>query len=179
MLEAREAVKKLHTYRPPLAGRRDCASISTRAHGMFAARAGPAAVARCGLLARYPEREPVEKRLQVFSDSIRHRSCSPTESTKRFICFVPRISILGTRRLSSCPPSPCMRSLLRPKARALSRCAAGDNFAFPDAELLAQISPRTRLIAVANPNNPTGAAVGGQCPHSDCASSAASCPARR
>jgi histidinol-phosphate aminotransferase len=38
---------------------------------------------------------------------------------------------------------------------------AGDNFAFPEKELLAQLSPRTRLIAVANPNNPTGAAVAG------------------
>jgi len=38
---------------------------------------------------------------------------------------------------------------------------AGDNFAFPTRQLLAQISPRTRLIAVANPNNPTGAAVAG------------------
>jgi len=38
---------------------------------------------------------------------------------------------------------------------------AGDNFAFPTQQLLAQISPRTRLIAVANPNNPTGAAVAG------------------
>jgi histidinol-phosphate aminotransferase len=38
---------------------------------------------------------------------------------------------------------------------------AEDNFAFPTQQLLAQISARTRLIAVANPNNPTGAAVAG------------------
>lgn len=38
---------------------------------------------------------------------------------------------------------------------------AGDNFAFPAQNLLARLSPRTRLIAVANPNNPTGAAVAG------------------
>jgi len=36
---------------------------------------------------------------------------------------------------------------------------SGDNFAFPLEDLLSQISQRTRLIAVANPNNPTGAAV--------------------
>jgi histidinol-phosphate aminotransferase len=36
---------------------------------------------------------------------------------------------------------------------------ADDTFAFPLAKLLSQINPRTRLIAVANPNNPTGAAV--------------------
>jgi histidinol-phosphate aminotransferase len=38
---------------------------------------------------------------------------------------------------------------------------AGDNFTFPEKALLAQLGPRTRLIAVANPNNPTGAAVAG------------------
>jgi histidinol-phosphate aminotransferase len=36
---------------------------------------------------------------------------------------------------------------------------ARDNFEFPAEDLLAQLSPQTRLIAVANPNNPTGAAV--------------------
>jgi histidinol-phosphate aminotransferase len=35
---------------------------------------------------------------------------------------------------------------------------AGENFEFPLEELLPRIGPRTRLIAVANPNNPTGAA---------------------
>jgi len=38
---------------------------------------------------------------------------------------------------------------------------AGDNFAFPAQDLIAQLGPQTRLIAVANPNNPTGAAVAG------------------
>jgi histidinol-phosphate aminotransferase len=36
---------------------------------------------------------------------------------------------------------------------------SGENFAFPLEELLSRISQRTRLIAVANPNNPTGVAV--------------------
>ena len=33
---------------------------------------------------------------------------------------------------------------------------AGKDFRFPQSELLAQINSRTRLIAIANPNNPTG-----------------------
>ena len=36
---------------------------------------------------------------------------------------------------------------------------SGENFAFPLEGLLSRLSQRTRLIAVANPNNPTGAAV--------------------
>jgi len=36
---------------------------------------------------------------------------------------------------------------------------AGADFSYPTDELLARISPRTRLIAIANPNNPTGTVV--------------------
>jgi histidinol-phosphate aminotransferase len=36
---------------------------------------------------------------------------------------------------------------------------SGENFAFPLEEVLSRIGERTRLIAVANPNNPTGVAV--------------------
>jgi histidinol-phosphate aminotransferase len=35
----------------------------------------------------------------------------------------------------------------------------GDDFVFPTNEVLAQVSNRTRLITIANPNNPTGATV--------------------
>ena len=39
------------------------------------------------------------------------------------------------------------------------RVRSGENLALPVSDLLAQISPRTRVIAIANPNNPTGLAV--------------------
>jgi histidinol-phosphate aminotransferase len=41
----------------------------------------------------------------------------------------------------------------------LVRVLADDDFAFPTRELLARISPGTRLITIANPNNPTGTMV--------------------
>jgi histidinol-phosphate aminotransferase len=41
----------------------------------------------------------------------------------------------------------------------LIQIPSGENFAFPLENLLSRITQRTRLIAVANPNNPTGAAV--------------------
>ena len=37
------------------------------------------------------------------------------------------------------------------------RVRSDEDFAFPARKILAAISPRTRLIAIANPNNPTGA----------------------
>src|SRR5208337_651040 len=41
----------------------------------------------------------------------------------------------------------------------LVRPRSGESLAFPTADLLARISPRTRVIVIANPNNPTGLAV--------------------
>jgi histidinol-phosphate aminotransferase len=38
------------------------------------------------------------------------------------------------------------------------RLPSGEDLALPVADLLARISPRTRVIAIANPNNPTGLA---------------------
>jgi len=40
----------------------------------------------------------------------------------------------------------------------LVRVRSGEDLAFPAAGLLSRISPRTRVIAIANPNNPTGLA---------------------
>ena len=45
------------------------------------------------------------------------------------------------------------------EAASLVPILSGENFSFPTEKLLSRIGPRTRLIAVANPNNPTGAAV--------------------
>ena len=44
----------------------------------------------------------------------------------------------------------------------LIQILSGENFAFPLEDLLSRIGPRTRLIAVANPNNPTGTVVAGE-----------------
>ena len=78
---------------------------------------------------------------------------------KRFICCARPISTPATKPSSSCPRLPCMPSSRKRKARVSSKFLPDENFAFPLDRLLAQISPRTRLIAVANPNNPTGTAV--------------------
>ena len=67
MLEARTAVKKLHTYRPPLAGRTGLRLDFNES----TVGCSPRVLARLRsldseLLARYPEREPVEKEVAGF-----------------------------------------------------------------------------------------------------------------
>jgi histidinol-phosphate aminotransferase len=161
MLEARLAVKNLHAYRPPLAGRTGlrldfnestvgCSPrVLTRLRSLDAED-----------LARYPEREPVEREVasilkvdpqQVLLtngvDEAIHLLCSTyLDPEDEALIVVPTFAMYAIFALAE-------------GARVI-QVPADENFAFPTKNLLAQINPRTRLIAVANPNNPTGAAVG-------------------
>ena len=49
--------------------------------------------------------------------------------------------------------------LLRRDARCLSRCSSSHGFSFAADDVLARITPRTRLLIVNSPANPTGGAV--------------------
>jgi histidinol-phosphate aminotransferase len=160
MLEARAAVQKLQTYHPPLAGRQGLRlDFNENTVGC-----SPRVLARmrtldAEALARYPDREPVEREVARFLrldaaqllltngvDEAIHILCSTyLEAGDEAIIVVPTFA---------------MYSLFAQAAGAqVIEVQSGPDFVFPIAELLAKISSHTRLIAVANPNNPTGAAV--------------------
>jgi histidinol-phosphate/aromatic aminotransferase/cobyric acid decarboxylase-like protein len=109
MLEARSAVRSLHSYRPPLAGRQGLRfDFNENTVGC-----SPRVLARlrsldAEVLARYPEREPVEQHVATFLSLEKERS----------ICCAPPISDRTTKRSSSCPHSQCTPSLQKPRALA-------------------------------------------------------------
>lgn len=160
MLEARAAVQSLHAYRPPLAGRQGLRlDFNESTIGC-----SPAVLARlrsldADALARYPEREPVEGEVADFLrleapqvlltngvDEAIHLLCSTyLEPGDDAIIIVPTFAMYAI--------------FVRAEGARLVQVRSGKNFAFPLKTLLSEISERTRLIAVANPNNPTGAAV--------------------
>jgi histidinol-phosphate aminotransferase len=160
MLEARLAVKNLHAYRPPLAGRQGLRlDFNESTIGC-----SPRVLARlrsldAETLARYPEREPVEAAVAEFLglnaaqvlltngvDEAIHLLCSTyLEPGDEAIIVVPTFAMYAI--------------FAQAEGARLIQIPSGANFAFPLEELLTRISQRTRLIAVANPNNPTGAAV--------------------
>ncbi len=157
MLSPREAVRTLPSYHPPLTGRNGlrldfnentvgCSPrVLERLRGLGAEQ-----------LARYPEREPVEavvsELLGVAApellltngvDEAIHLLCETyLEPGDEAVIVVPTYSMYRIYVMAA-------------GARLISVPAAED-FSFPADDLHDRITPRTRLIAIANPNNPTG-----------------------
>jgi histidinol-phosphate aminotransferase len=165
MLEARTAVKSLHEYRPPLAGRKGLRLDFLRLDfNESTIGCSPRVLARlrsldAEALARYPEREPVEREAADFLgldatqvlltngvDEAIHLLCSTyLEPGDEAIIVVPTFALYAI--------------FVQAEGARVVEVLSDENFAFPLRELLSRLSQRTRLIAVANPNNPTGAAV--------------------
>jgi histidinol-phosphate aminotransferase len=163
MLEARAAVKSLHAYRPHLSGREGLRlDFNENTIGC-----SPRVLARlrsldAEALARYPEREPVEHKVADFLgleaaqvlltngvDEAIHLLCSTyLEPGDEAIIVVPTFALYAI--------------FAQAEGARIIEVLSGENFAFPLEDLLSRISQRTRLIAIASPNNPTGAAVAGE-----------------
>ncbi len=162
MLEARAAVKNLREYRPPLAGR-----IGLRLDfNESTVGCSPRVLARlrsldAELLARYPEREPVEKEVANFLglDPAQVLLTNGVDEAIHLLCATYLDS--GDEALLAVPTFAMYAIFAQVEGARVIEVLAGDNFEFPAQELLAKIRPRTRLIAIANPNNPTGAPVAG------------------
>lgn len=157
MLSPREAVRTLPSYHPPLAGRdglrldfnENTVGCSPRVLGRLRRASGEE-------LARYPERGPIELSAAKFLgiqpeellltngvDEAIHLLCETyLEPCDEALIVVPTYSMYRIYMMAA-------------GARVIS-VPAGDDFRFPVAEVCKRITSRTRMIAIANPNNPTG-----------------------
>src|SRR5579863_6458561 len=160
MLEARAAVQRLHAYRPPLAGRQGlrldfnestigCSPrVLTRLHSLDAET-----------LARYPEREPVERAVANFLalGAAQVLLTNGVDEAIHLLCSAYLDP--GDEALIVAPTFAMYALFAQAEGARVMQVPAGENFAFPLDGVLSRITERTRLIAVANPNNPTGTAV--------------------
>lgn len=162
MLEAREVVRNLHAYRPPLAGRTGLRLDFNES----TVGCSPRVLARLRsldpeLLARYPEREPVEIQVASFLglDTAQVLLTNGVDEAIHLLCSTYLDP--GDEALIVVPTFAMYSIFAQAEGARIVEVRACDNFAFPAKNLLAQLNSRTRLIAVANPNNPTGAVVAG------------------
>jgi histidinol-phosphate aminotransferase len=159
-LRARKVVQNLKEYHPPLAGREglrldfneNASGCSPRVLNVLSRIGG-------GLLSKYPEREPVEQFsaefLGLHNDQVLltngvdegiHILCETyLEPGDEVLIVVPTFSMYEIYALAT--------------GATVKTIQAGEKFVFPTAKVMKAISPKTKLIAIANPNNPTGAVV--------------------
>jgi histidinol-phosphate aminotransferase len=160
MLEARDAVKDLHAYRPPLAGRQGLRlDFNESTIGC-----SPRVLARlrsldADALARYPEREPVEAQVADFLGLAAARVLLTNGVDEAIHLLCATYLEPGDEAIVVVPTFAMYAIFARVENASLVQVPAGENFSFPLEQLVARIGARTRLIAVANPNNPTGMAV--------------------
>src|SRR5436190_7413150 len=158
MLKPRPAVSAIPSYHPPLAGRQglrldfneNTVGCSPRVLQRLQSMTGEE-------LARYPEREPAEKIVAA------HLVIDPAEvilanGTDEAIHLICETYLEPEHEAIVAVPTFAMYEIYAGAtgARVVS-VQADSSFRFPAEGILAQINSQTRLIAMANPNNPTGA----------------------
>jgi len=158
MLSPREAVRTLPSYHPPLAGRNGLRlDFNENAVGC-----SPRVLERLRQLgaehlACYPEREPVEAKLAEFL-GIAAADLLLTNGVDEAIHLLCQTYIeQGDEALIAVPTYSMYRIYMMAGGAQVISIPAGKEFRFPVDDVCQRITPRTRLIAIANPNNPTGA----------------------
>src|SRR3984893_1637466 len=150
MLEAREVVKNLHAYRPPLAGRTGLRLDVKESRVGFSPRV--LALLRpldSELLARYPEREPVEKGVAAFLglDPAQVLLTNGVDEAIHLLSYTYRDP--GDEALIVTPTFAMYAIFAQAEGARVVEVRAGDNFEFPAQDLLAQLTPIARHLALA------------------------------
>jgi histidinol-phosphate aminotransferase len=160
MLEARATVRRLKEYHPPLGGR-----VGLRLDfNENTVGCSPRVLERLRQLqfeplARYPERESVERQAAT------HLGVDPaglllTNGVDEAIHLVCETYLEPGDEVLIVVPTFSMYEIYAAATGAqVITIPASAEFSYPTDEVLARVSPRTRLIAIANPNNPTGTVV--------------------
>jgi len=158
MLKARAAIRTLKEYHPPLGNRKGLRlDFNENTLGC-----SPRVVERLRqldgeTLARYPEREKGEAVVAVHF-GVSTEELLLTNGTDEAIHLICETYLSPGDEVLIAVPTFAMFEIYAAAtgARVIS-VPTGPDFAFPTQAVLDQITSRTRLIAVANPNNPTGA----------------------
>lgn len=160
MLKARQAIQSLKEYHPPLGGR-----VGLRLDfNENTLGASPRVLRRLQQLtmedlARYPEREPVEA-LVAASLALQPQEVLLTNGVDEAIHLLCETYLEGPDEAIIVVPTFAMYEINAAATGArVVRVPAKEDFGFPLKKVLEAITPQTRLVAVANPNNPTGTVV--------------------
>ena len=157
MLSSRSAVRALPAYHPPLAGREglrfdfneNTVGCSPRVLDRLR-KLGPEE------LARYPEREATEAAVADFLQVTTPEVLLTNGVDEAIHLLCQTYLEAGDEGLIVVPTYSMYRIYMMSAGAHVVNIPAGKDFQFPAQSLQQSVTSRTRLIIVANPNNPTG-----------------------
>lgn len=160
MLSARKAVQSLPTYHPPLASRAGLRmDFNENTLGCSPRVAEKLHAISREALACYPERGSVEAAVAAFLGRQPEEVLLTNGVDEGIHLLCETYLEPGDEVLIVVPTFAMYEIYARATGATVVSVPMGEDFALPEETVLASISPRTRMIAVANPNNPTGTAV--------------------
>jgi histidinol-phosphate aminotransferase len=157
VLRPREAVRMLPSYHPPLAGREGLRlDFNENTVGCSPRVLEKLQRMTADDLTKYPERQAVESTVAGFLkvSATETLLTNGVDEAIHLLCQTYLSS--GDEALIVAPTYSMYRIYAMAAGANVINVPLAENFRFPLNELKEQITPRTRLIAIANPNNPTG-----------------------
>ena len=157
MLSARKTVLQMHEYHPPLAGRQGLRlDFNENTDGCSPQVLERIRKVTAEELARYPEREPLEKtvaaHLALPADQV-----LLTNGVDEAIHLLCEAYLEPSDDVMVVTPTFGMYEIFAEATGAkVVRVQCGEDLRFPFEAVLSAVAPATRLIAIASPNNPTG-----------------------
>lgn len=158
MFSPRPHIHTVPSYHPPLAGRKGLRFDFNE----NTAGCSPRVLKRLRELtpedlARYPEREAIEEKVAAFLGT-RPSEILLTNGVDEAIHLLCQMYLSpGDEGLIVVPSYSMYRVYMLAAGAQVVSVPADPDSRFPERELLRRVTSRTRLIAIANPNNPTGA----------------------
>jgi len=156
---ARARVRAMKEYHPPL-GSRDALRLDFNENTLACSPQVREALGRisAGSLTRYPEREPVEA-LVAAHLGLAPAQVALTNGVDEAIHVLFEAFLGDGDELLLPVPTYTMYEIYASATDArIVAVQAADDLQFPFERLLAAITPRTKIIAIANPNSPSGSA---------------------
>jgi histidinol-phosphate aminotransferase len=160
MLRPRSSISKLQPYSNLMADRDGlCLDLNENTGGCSPRVAARLRSLTPADLARYPDREAGERLLAKYL-GVTPEQVLLTNGVDDALVMLAVTYLGEAEQMIFAEPTFVMYPMVGQAAGArLTRIPMGEDFSYPTEQLLKCISPPTRLIAIANPNNPTGLAV--------------------
>ena len=155
----RARVRAMKEYHPPL-GNRDALRLDFNENTLACSPRVREVLGRisAGALTRYPEREPVEAIVAAYLGLAAPQVALTNGVDEAIHVLFETFLEVGDELLLPVPTYAMYEIYASASDTRVVPVLAADDLRFPFERLLAAITPRTKIIAIANPNSPSGSA---------------------